>query len=51
VDTPILLPPELEFQLLKYPLISTIFSVSAERVVSGQGIVAIYQFLRDSSNQ
>jgi len=41
---------ELEFQLLKYPLDRhNIQRVSAERVVSGQGIVAIYQFLRDSS--
>jgi len=41
---------ELEFQLLKYPLDRhNIQRVSAERAVSGQGIVAIYQFLRDSS--
>jgi glucokinase len=41
---------ELEFQLLKYLLDKQeIQRVSAERVVSGQGIVAIYQFLRDSS--
>jgi len=40
---------ELEFQLLKYPLDRhNIQRVSAERVVSGR-IVAIYQFLRDSS--
>lgn len=41
---------ELEFQLLKYLLDKhDIQRVSAERVVSGQGIVAIYQFLRDKS--
>lgn len=39
---------ELEFQLLKYLLDRhDIQRVSVERVVSGQGIVAIYQFLRD----
>ena len=39
---------ELEFQLLKYLLEKhNIQRVSVERVVSGQGIVAIYQFLRD----
>ncbi|MEL6383143.1 MAG: glucokinase [Cyanobacteria bacterium J06626_18] len=39
---------ELEFQLLKYLRDKhQITRVSAERVVSGQGIVAIYQFLRD----
>jgi glucokinase len=39
---------ELEFQLLKYLRDrNQITRVSAERVVSGQGIVAIYQFLRD----
>lgn len=39
---------ELEFQLLKYLLDKhQITRISAERVVSGQGIVAIYQFLRD----
>ncbi|MEM1308286.1 MAG: glucokinase [Cyanobacteria bacterium P01_H01_bin.153] len=39
---------ELEFQLLKYLLDKhQIARVSVERVVSGQGIVAIYQFLRD----
>ncbi|BAZ51376.1 glucokinase [Nostoc sp. NIES-4103] len=39
---------ELEFQLLKYLLDKHhIQRVSVERVVSGQGIVAIYQFLRD----
>lgn len=39
---------ELEFQLLKYLLDRhNIQRVSVERVVSGQGIVAIYQFLRD----
>ncbi|MDF2388735.1 glucokinase [Nostoc ellipsosporum NOK] len=39
---------ELEFQLLKYLLDKhNIQRVSVERVVSGQGIVAIYQFLRD----
>jgi len=39
---------ELEFELLKYLLDKhNIQRVSAERVISGQGIVAIYQFLRD----
>ncbi|MBE9214213.1 glucokinase [Plectonema cf. radiosum LEGE 06105] len=39
---------ELEFQLLKYLLDKhDIQRVSAERVVSGMGIVSIYQFLRD----
>ncbi|WP_414529273.1 glucokinase [Nodularia chucula] len=39
---------ELEFQLLKYLLDKhDIQRVSVERVVSGQGVVAIYQFLRD----
>jgi glucokinase len=39
---------ELEFQLLKYLLGKhDIQRVSVERVVSGQGIVSIYQFLRD----
>ncbi|MDH6065972.1 glucokinase [Chrysosporum ovalisporum APH033B] len=39
---------ELEFQILKYLLDKhNIQRVSVERVVSGQGIVAIYQFLRD----
>ncbi|MEM6836365.1 MAG: glucokinase [Cyanobacteria bacterium P01_C01_bin.120] len=39
---------ELDFQLLKYLLDKhRITRVSVERVVSGQGIVAIYQFLRD----
>lgn len=39
---------ELEFQLLKYLRDRhQITRVSAERVVSGQGIVSIYQFLRD----
>jgi glucokinase len=39
---------ELEFQLLKYLLDKHgIERVSVERVVSGQGIVSIYQFLRD----
>ncbi len=39
---------ELEFQLLKYLLDKhDIQRVSVERVVSGQGIVATYQFLRD----
>lgn len=39
---------ELEFQLLKYLLDKhDIQRVSVERVVSGQGIVALYQFLRD----
>lgn len=39
---------ELEFHLLKYLLAKhRIERVSVERVVSGMGIVAIYQFLRD----
>jgi glucokinase len=39
---------ELEFQLLKYLLDKhDIQRVSVERVVSGLGLVAIYQFLRD----
>lgn len=39
---------ELEFQLLKYLLAKhDIQRISVERVVSGQGIVSIYQFLRD----
>ncbi|MBF2036078.1 MAG: glucokinase [Leptolyngbyaceae cyanobacterium T60_A2020_046] len=39
---------ELEFQLLSYLRDKhQITRVSAERVVSGQGIVSIYQFLRD----
>lgn len=39
---------ELEFQLMRYLLDKhQIDRVSVERVVSGQGIVAIYQFLRD----
>ncbi len=39
---------ELEFHLLKYLLAKhSIDRVSVERVVSGQGIVSIYQFLRD----
>ncbi|MEH2235533.1 glucokinase [Nostoc sp.] len=39
---------EIEFQLLKYLLNKhDIQRVSVERVVSGMGIVAIYQFLRD----
>ncbi|MEB3288413.1 MAG: glucokinase [Leptolyngbya sp.] len=39
---------ELEFQLLRYLLEKhQISRVSVERVVSGQGIVSIYQFLRD----
>lgn len=39
---------ELEFQLLRYLLDKhDIQRISVERVVSGQGIVAIYQFLRD----
>jgi glucokinase len=39
---------QLEFQLLNYLLDKfKITRISAERVVSGQGIVAIYQFLRD----
>lgn len=41
---------ELEFQLARYLLEKLdIERVSAERVVSGQGIVSIYQFLRDRS--
>ncbi|MEO1094101.1 MAG: glucokinase [Cyanobacteria bacterium J06638_28] len=39
---------ELDFQLLKYLRDKhQLTRVSAERVVSGQGIVSIYQFLRD----
>lgn len=39
---------EVEFQLLKYLRDKhQITRVSAERVVSGQGIIAIYQYLRD----
>lgn len=39
---------ELEFQLLRYLLDKyQITRISVERVVSGQGVVAIYQFLRD----
>ena len=39
---------ELDFQLLRYLLDKhQITRVSVERVVSGQGIIAIYQFLRD----
>ncbi|MGK7904914.1 MAG: glucokinase [Hormoscilla sp.] len=39
---------ELEFQLLKYLREKyNVRRISVERVVSGQGIVAIYQFLRD----
>lgn len=39
---------EIEFQLLKYLLDKhQITRISVERVVSGQGVVAIYQFLRD----
>lgn len=39
---------ELEFQLLRYLLERYgISRISVERVVSGQGITAIYQFLRD----
>jgi glucokinase len=39
---------ELEFQLLKYLRDKhSLTRISVERVVSGQGIVAIYQFLRD----
>lgn len=39
---------ELEFQLLKYLREKyNVGRISIERVVSGQGIVAIYQFLRD----
>jgi glucokinase len=40
---------ELEFKLQKYLLAKhDIARISIERVVSGQGIVAIYQFLRDT---
>ena len=43
---------ELEFQLLKYLMDKhDIQRVSVERVVSGLGIVAIYQFLRDRKIQ
>lgn len=43
---------ELEFQLLKYLMDKhDIQRVSVERVVSGLGIVAIYQFLRDRKMQ
>lgn len=43
---------ELEFQLLKYLLDQhDVQRISVERVVSGQGIVAIYQFLRDREQQ
>ncbi|MGV0028990.1 glucokinase [Phormidesmis priestleyi] len=39
---------DLEFQLSSYLLAKhNIERVSAERVISGQGVVAIYQFLRD----
>jgi glucokinase len=39
---------ELEFQLSRYLLDKlNIERISAERIVSGQGIIAIYQFLRD----
>ncbi|SKB11456.1 Glucokinase [Planktothrix sp. PCC 11201] len=39
---------ELEFQLMKYLLAKhRIDRISVERVVSGPGIIAIYQFLRD----
>ncbi|MEB3341084.1 glucokinase [Okeania sp.] len=39
---------ELEFQLLQYLLAKhNLDRISVERVVSGMGIVAIYQFLRD----
>ncbi|MBD2462562.1 glucokinase [Oscillatoria sp. FACHB-1407] len=39
---------ELEFQLMRYLLEKhKISRVSVERVVSGQGIVSVYQFLRD----
>ncbi|MEM9806045.1 MAG: glucokinase, partial [Cyanobacteria bacterium P01_D01_bin.56] len=39
---------ELEFQLLRYLVEKhSISRVSVERVVSGQGIISIYQFLRD----
>lgn len=41
---------EMEFRLLKYLLDKhDIQRISVERVVSGMGIVAIYQFLRDRS--
>lgn len=43
---------QLEFELLQYILEkNNINRVSVERVVSGMGIVAIYQFLRDSEAQ
>jgi len=43
---------ELEFQLLKYLREKyNVGRISVERVVSGQGIVAIYQFLRDRPSQ
>jgi glucokinase len=39
---------ELEYQLLRYLLDKhDIGRISVERIVSGQGVVAIYQFLRD----
>ncbi len=39
---------ELEYQLLRYLLDKhNIGRISVERIVSGQGVVAIYQFLRD----
>lgn len=42
---------ELEFQLFTYVLERyNLTRVSVERVVSGMGIVAIYQFLRDSNS-
>ena len=41
---------DLEFDLLKYLRTKlNISHVSVERVVSGQGIISIYQFLRDSN--
>jgi len=43
---------ELEFQLMKYLLAKhSIDRISVERVVSGPGIIAIYQFLRDTATQ
>ena len=41
---------DLEFELLKYLRTKlNISHISVERVVSGQGIISIYQFLRDSN--
>ncbi|ERT05633.1 glucokinase [Lyngbya aestuarii BL J] len=42
---------ELEFQLLSYVReLQNITRVSAERIISGMGIAAIYQFLRDHNS-